>query len=151
MARVVNHVGPDLTESIDQPESLTAWRLRYTTAHVRSLQSLAPLISYSFHTRCYHENKCDPIVLFDGGRAAEEPEIHGSPSILAPDNNHCVGPCGLATPSICLLRSRQFSAVQWIYQSGIPLENKCRLTVPLATLLYRNWASDGANLFNQAT
>ena len=66
MARVVNRAGPDLIDVIDQLESLTVWRLRYTTAHVRSLQSLAPLIYYSFHPRYYHENKYDPIVLFDG-------------------------------------------------------------------------------------
>ena len=48
MACVVGHVGPDLTDLIDQPKSLTAWRLRYTTTHVRSLQSLAPRITTHF-------------------------------------------------------------------------------------------------------
>lgn len=97
---VVSHAGPDLPESIDQPKPLTAWRLRYTMAHVRSLQSLAPLIYYSFHPRFCDEHKYDPIVLFDGSAAAEKPGLCGSRSMLPPDDHHCVEPCELATPSI---------------------------------------------------
>ena len=70
MSHATNDVGPGTTDTFDQLETSTAWELCYTTAHVGSLQTLAPSFTTEVTPPALIRIRYDPIILF----IAEEPQ-----------------------------------------------------------------------------